>query len=304
MTDVTQLNSPVDAQGWAGVQAAARANPCVLAELQRSTGPTDSEQNLEAAAGRSDLVIAGSFLLTEAVAVVAPRHPAVRFVLVDPLAIASPTANLVVITFREDQAAFLAGALAAMVTHSRILGGVYGLDSGAMTRYRHGFERGAAFIDPAIRVLGAYQGATDGPPFGNASWGDERARQFIDRGADVIFGAGGTTGQGALPAAARAGRLCIGAGIDDYLSDAPARSCLLTSAVTHAGVAVETVVLEVVAGRWVPGLRRLGLAEGAVGLAPFHEFEARVTPEMRRHLSELQTALAAGTGPAGLLDKN
>ncbi len=304
MTDVTQLDSPVDAQGWAGLQAAARANPCVLAELRRSTGPTDAEANLEVAADRSDLVIAGSFLLTEAVAAVASRRPAVRFVLVDPLVTLSPPANLVVIAFREDQAAFLAGALAAMVSHSRILGGVYGLESDAMTRYRHGFERGAAFIDPAVRVLGRYQGATDGPPFGNAVWGDAEARQFIDQGADVIFGAGGRTGQGALPAAARAGRLCIGAGFDDYVGDPSARSCLLTSALTHADVAVETVVLEAVAGRGLGGLRRLGLADGAVGLAPFHELDARVTPEMRRHLSELQTALAAGTDPARLLDKN
>ncbi|MDQ6885565.1 MAG: BMP family ABC transporter substrate-binding protein, partial [Candidatus Dormibacteraeota bacterium] len=260
VTDVTGLNSPVDAQGWAGVQVAARAHPCVRPELRRSTGPLDYERNLEAVAGHSDLVIAGSFLLTDAVAAVAARHPAVRFVLVDPLLTLSPPANLVVIAFREDQAAFLAGALAAMLSHSRILGGVYGLESDAMTRYRQGFERGAAVIDPAIRVLGSYQGATDGPPFGNSAWGDEQARQFIERGADVIFGAGGTTGQGALPAAARAGRLCVGAGIDDYLSDPPARPCLVTSAVTHADVAVKTVVLELAAGRWVGGLRRLGLA--------------------------------------------
>jgi len=299
VTDVTELGSPVDAQGWAGVTAASRANGCLKAELRRSADPTAYDANLDAVAKTNDLVIAGSFLLTEAVATVARRHPGVRFLLVDPLVAPASEPNLSVIAFREDQAAFLAGALAAMVSQSRVLGGIYSLEGGAMTRYRNGFELGAHTIDPAIRVLGVYQGPEDGTPFGNPTWGAQQARTLMSLGADVIFGAGGTTGQGALPAAARANRLCIGAGIDDFASDPPARPCLLTSAVTHIDRAVETTVVDAAGGRWAGGLRQFGISDSGVGLAPFHELEPRVTPEMRRRLGELASELATGTLSAG-----
>ena len=293
VTDVSGLDSPVDADAWTGVQAAVHQGACLRAEILRSTQPATYQANLKTLAGRNDLVIAGSFLLSQAVAIVARERPATRFLLVDPLVLPAGQSNLAIMTFREDQAGFLAGALAAMVTRTRVLAGVYGLEGGAMSRYRHGFERGAAAVDASVRVLGAYQGPSDGPPFGNGLWGEAQARRFVALDADVIFGAGGTTGQGALLAAADAGRLCIGAGSDAYGTDGAARSCLLTSAVTRVDRAVETVVREAREGRWQAGARAFGVADGGVGLAPFHEHETAVTVEMRARLEAITQQLAS-----------
>ena len=300
VTDVGRLNSSVDAAGWAGLQAERKRHPCLSIELLQSKFPGDYLANLQTLADRDDLVVAGSFLLTEAVYQAARERPGSRFVLVDPLLAAATPTNLLIAGFREDQAAYLAGALAAMVTRTRILGGVYGLEGGAMTRYRRGFEQGALAIDPSIKLLGVYQAATDGPPFGNPDWGGVQAQQFIRLGADVVFGAGGTTGQGALLATAAANRRCVGAGVDDYLGDLQARSCLLTSAVVHVDVALEAIVEDALAGHWAAGLRSFDVATGGVGLAPFHQYDSAVTPEMRRRLAELAAALAAGT----LLERN
>src|SRR2546429_9732976 len=67
--------------------------------------------------GRPDnLVIAASFLLTDAVVAAARAHPGTRFVLVDPLVATPGLPNLALPSFREDQAAYLAGALAALLT--------------------------------------------------------------------------------------------------------------------------------------------------------------------------------------------
>src|SRR3989442_9006133 len=87
---------------------------------------------------------------------------------------------------------------------------------------------------------------------------------FVVQGADVIFGAGGATGQGALLAAAQAGQSCIGIGA----SDASAPGCLLTSTVKFIDGAVWATIIDAAAGRWSGGPRALCLAQIAVGLAP------------------------------------
>src|SRR5207247_10621665 len=90
--------------------------------------------------------------------------------------------------------------------------GVYGPTGATDQSHRLGVEHGASYARPSVRVLCAYQPSSEGAPYANPEWGAEQARAFIAQGADVIFGAGGTTGQGALVAAAQAGRSGIGSG--------------------------------------------------------------------------------------------
>jgi len=93
---------------------------------------------------RYDLVIAGSFLLTDDVVQIARANPATHFVLVDPLVIPTGPANLQVLVFRDDQAAFLAGALAGLVTQTGVVAGVYGPEGTGDKNNRLGFEHAPA----------------------------------------------------------------------------------------------------------------------------------------------------------------
>lgn len=68
----------------------------------------------------------------------------------------------------------------------------------------------------------------------------------------------------------------------------------LTSAVTHPEQAVQSVIEAASQGRWTAGVRRFGILEAGVGLAPFHQFDSSVTPSMRRRLVLLAGELAAG----------
>jgi basic membrane protein A and related proteins len=240
-------------------------------------------------------VIAGSFLLTDAVADVARANPATRFVLVDPIVEPGGPANLAVLIFREDQAAFLAGALAGMVSKTGVIAGVYGPFGAADQRNRAGFEHGAVYVRPGIRVLGAYQPAADGLPYANPGWGAAQARNFALQGADVIFGTGGSTGKGALRGATQSGRSCIGADVDSS-SDPAVSECLLASAVKHLDRGVALIVADAAAGHWSGGLRSLGLSEGAVELAPVqHELLAGYLEELHAIAAKLAVgALTTG----------
>ena len=279
MTDVAGLDSNADAAGWRGVRDGLRGLPCAHADVAVATRPSDYRQLLQAYAGY-DLVIAGSFLLTDPVADVARANPRTHYVLVDPIVAPMPLANLAVLTFRDDQAAYLAGVLAAMVTKTGIVAGVYRPGGAADQRNRAGFEHGAVDVRPGVRVLGAYQPAGDGLPYANPGWGAAQARAFAGQGADVIFGTGGSTGKGALRGASQAGSRCIGA--DDWSPD-PAIDCRMASAIKHLDQGVALMVADAAAGHWAGGTRTVGLAEGAVELAPVqHELSAS-------QLEELQT---------------
>jgi basic membrane lipoprotein Med (substrate-binding protein (PBP1-ABC) superfamily) len=265
VADVAGLDSSADAAGWRGVRDGLRRITCAQAAVAVAMRPSDYRRLLQAYAGY-DLVIAGSFLLTDPVVDVARANPGTHFILVDPIVAPAPQANLAVLTFREDQAAFLAGALAGMVTRSGLIAGVYGPGGAPDQRNRSGFEHGAAYVMPGVRVLGAYQPAADGLPYANPGWGAAQARAFVRQGADVVFASGGSTGKGALRGAAQAGSRCIGG--DDLSPDPAVSDCLLASAIKHVERGVALMVADAAAGNWAGGIRTVGLAEGAVELGP------------------------------------
>jgi basic membrane protein A and related proteins len=125
---------------------------------------------------------------------------------------AKPPKNLIPVTFAEDQMGFLAGALAAELTKTKIVGAVCetpGID--AMWRYCEGFRAGVSYVDDTIPVVILHREGGDSEKlFIDEAWGAERAHYLINRGVDVIFAAGGATGQAALRVASQEGMYAIG----------------------------------------------------------------------------------------------
>ena len=121
--------------------------------------------------------------------------------------------NLIPVTFAEDKMGFLAGALAAGLTQTDIVGALCetsGID--AMWRYCEGFRAGVAYADESVDVMIVYRDRGSRELlFIDEEWGDENAKSLIQGGADVIFAVGGETGVGALRAANAAGIHVIGA---------------------------------------------------------------------------------------------
>jgi len=277
----------VDAAGWRGLTEVVHTQPCVRADLALPGRPSEYRRILQAYAGH-DLVIAGSFLLTDAVTDIARANPATHFVLVDPIVIPPDVPNLAVLTFRSDQAAFLAGALAAMVTRTGVVAGVYGPD-GAMDRTnRLGFERGARYVRLGVQVLGAYQPAGSAP-YADPGWGAAQAKAFVREHADVIFGTGGTTGQGALLAAAQAGVACI----NEDLAASSDPSCVIATSVKFVDRGVQMTVADAVAGQWQRGVHSLGILQRAVGLSLGND--PGLTSDVRERVLTIADLLAVGS---------
>ncbi|NCC34729.1 MAG: BMP family ABC transporter substrate-binding protein [Chloroflexia bacterium] len=241
-----------------------------------------------------DVIITVGFLIADATQAAAAAHPEIVFIGVDQFYVpGSVTDNLVGLQFREDQAGFLAGALAAMVSESGTIGIVAGQEIPPVKKFRHGFDNGARYVRPDINLLGVYL-----PTFIDPALGASTAEQMISDGADVIFGAGGPTGTGAIKAAAERGAYVIGVDQDEFVTtfangESPGADRILSSAIKRVDVAVYNEVKAVVDGTFEGnGIALFDAAGDGVGLADFHMAAESVTPAMQAKLDEIFAALA------------
>ena len=133
------------------------------------------------------------------------------------------------LNFPEDQAGFLAGALAALMSKSGQIGAVLGTDAvPPVWRFGEGYKAGAQYVNPDIKVNVVYHNDVGfDKTFVDPEWGKTTALSMIDKGADVIFGAGGKTGNGALLGGAEKDVPVIGVDTDQYLTVPEAQKVLL-----------------------------------------------------------------------------
>ncbi|MDL5054585.1 BMP family ABC transporter substrate-binding protein [Oscillatoria laete-virens NRMC-F 0139] len=246
-----------------------------------------------------DAIVTVGFLIADATAAAAAANPDVYFIGVDQF-VANPLPNYVGLQFREDQAGFLVGALAALMTESGTIAGVYGIDIPPVVKFRNGYENGARYINPDINTLGVYIDSFTAPDRGASA-----AEQFIGEGADVIFGAGGPTGSGGIAAAAAAGVMVIGVDQDEYFTtfgsgETPGAENLISSALKRVDNGVYDMISVLVEGGSFPasGMYVLNVNNGGISFAPAHD--ADVPAEVTARVEEILAGLIAGTIVTGV----
>src|SRR5262249_8719119 len=257
--------------------------------------PTDYEKNIEqfASAGY-DVIITVGFMLGDATKKLAQKDPEGHFDIVD-FAYDPPVANIVGLLFAEDQAGFLAGALAGAMTKSKTVGIVAGADIPPVVRFRKGYEAGVKHVCSECEVLGVYIDSFNDPARGKTA-----ALSQVDEGADVIFGGGGITGSGAILGAAQAGAWVIGVDQDEYLTtfkqgEAKGADKLLSSAMKRVDNAVYGVIKQAVEGTFKGGTQVFEASNDGIGLAPFHAAERAIPDAVKAQLQEIAAGLKAGT---------
>jgi basic membrane protein A len=229
-----------------------------------------------------DPIAAIGFLQAGALSEVAPEFPEARFTIVD-MVVDAPNVQSVV--FREHEAAYVGGVLAAMASASGVVGVVGGMDIPLIRRFACGFAQGARAVNPSATVLVAFAGDTPAA-FSDPARGAELAQSQIARGADVILQAAGGTGIGVLQAAADAGVLGMGS---DSNQNGLHPGAVLTSLRKRVDVAVVSAFTD-----WSAGVRSLGLAEGGMDWTLDEHNAALITPEMRAAADTAVAAIASG----------
>lgn len=292
VTDVGKIDDKSFNQStWEGVQ---RAEKELGAKIQyiETTDPKDYEKNLATFADENyDVIVTVGFAMGEATVVAAKKYPNVKFIGVDQFQ-AEVTPNVVGLNFPEDHAGFLVGALAAQMSKTGKIGSVCGTDAvPPVWRFGEGYRAGALYINPNIEVNVVYHNDVGfDKTFTDPEWGKTTAVSMIDKGVDVIFGAGGKTGNGALLGAAEKGVYAIGVDTDQYYTVPEAQKVLLSSAMKLLTPGTFDLIKMAKEGNFPSG-NYTGLA----GYAPFHDLESQVPAAVKAKMEEIDKALKDGS---------
>jgi basic membrane protein A len=265
-----------------------------------TTDSKDYDKNIATFADEKfDVIVTVGYNLGEATAKAAQQYKDIKFIGIDQFQVwpldedaSNDIPNLAGLNFPEDIAGFLVGALAAQMTKTGKIGAVCGTDAvPPVWRFGEGYKAGAAYIDPAVEVTVVYHNDVGfDKTFTDPDWGKTTAISMIDKGVDIIFGAGGKTGNGALLGAAEKGVYAIGVDSDQYFTVVEAQKVMLSSAMKLITPGVFDLIKQA-----KDGAMPSGNYLGAATYAPYHDVESQVPAEVKTKMQEIDKMLRDGT---------
>ncbi len=281
---------------WLSYQGLLRAEDelGIVGTVYTSTGTSDYEPNLQqCVTDTSVLCVSVGFLTADAISNTAAANPNTDFAIVDISWETYPD-NLRGMVFASDEAGYLAGTLAGMMTVSDVIGAVSGMPIPPVDNYIDAYKHAAQCINPDVTVLISYTGTFTDPDVGA-----EMAQEMIAADADLIFGVGGRAGNGAILTATQSGVWGIGVDMDQWVTlfmsgTVSGSENLLTSAMKRADNAVFDTISDVVSDTFTSGTVSYDLAVDGVGLAPFHEADPYVSQRVRGALQRVTKGIIWG----------
>ncbi|HET6663735.1 MAG TPA: BMP family ABC transporter substrate-binding protein, partial [Acidimicrobiales bacterium] len=275
-----------------------------------SQSAADFEPNIQAHIDAGcDLIITVGFLLGDATAAAAEANPDQNFAIVDfdffdvDAGEDITFDNVRELTFATDEAAFLAGYVAAAVSETGVIGTYGGINIPTVTIFMNGLAAGIeqyntdtgesvtlAGWDPATQE-GLFTG-----DFENVDNGRNTTEQLLDQNADIILPVAGPVGQGTIEAIRAGGgtQKVIWVDTDGCESVPDACDLLLTSIMKNMDVAVHDVTVAAAEGSFEGGIYTGTLENDGVGIAPFHEYEDAVPQDIKDRLEELREQIISG----------
>ncbi|MEZ4770452.1 MAG: phosphate/phosphite/phosphonate ABC transporter substrate-binding protein [Caldilineales bacterium] len=300
VTDVGKVDDGTFNQyAYEGLQRAAEAYGLDTSFIETAQ-PTDYEKNVEQFAQEGyDMIVTVGFMMGETTQKMAEKYPDIKFAIVDNAYETYPE-NLQGLVFREDQAGFLAGALAGLLSESKTVGIVAGMEIPPVKKFRNGYENGVRYVCGDCDVVGVYIDSFTDPARGKTA-----ALSQIAEGADVIFGAGGPTGSGGILGAAQDGVWVIGVDQDEYFTTfgggtTDGADKIISSAMKRVDNAVYNAITTAATGTFQSGTALFDAANDGVGLAAFHDAEAAISADIQAKLQEVFQMLASGEMDTGV----
>ena len=207
----------------------------------------------------ADVIVCVGYLYGASLAWAADQYPDVKFIAIDVTQFDIGTdaipSNCYCITFKEEQAGYLAGYAIAKDGKTK-LGFLGGMAVPAVIRYGYGFVQGA---DAAAQELG--QNVEINYFYGGQFYGDanitSRMEGWYSNGTQVVFACGGGIYTSAVEAALKSKGYVIGVDVDqNYIGvngvkdGSFAYNPFITSAMKGLSEAVSTALSDIEAGEW------------------------------------------------------
>jgi basic membrane protein A and related proteins len=286
---------------WKGVEDAI-AQLGVEGKVLESQQQADYENFLNAFIEEGcDIIITVGFLLGDATETAAQQNPDQKFAIVD-FAYDPPYDNILGLVFATDEAAFLAGYVAAGVTQTGFVGTFGGIQIPTVTIFMDGFAMGVREYNSRhgtnVQVLGwdpATQSGLFTGNFDSLDDGRTMGETLISQGADIIMPVAGPVGLGTAAAAQEHdGVYLIGVDTDWTVSSSEYTDIMLTSVLKKMDVAVFESIEMVVEDDFSGGIFIGTLENDGVDIAPFHELSHLVSSDLQAEVDEIRQAIIAG----------
>jgi basic membrane protein A len=299
---------------WNGIQRAV-ADYGIEAQFIQSDEATQYEPNLtEFASQGYDLVIASGFFLGGDLAKVAAQYPDINFSIVDytypdPFGVpegvvgnAECVPNVQGQIFKTDQAAFLAGYLAAGMTETGKLGYFGGAKIPTVTIFGVGFQEGMKYYNEVhgtnVELLGWDNETGEGlftGDFADLTKGKEATESLFDEGADIYIPVGGLIGSPGFAVARERGGYAVWVDIDGVNLFPDDSDVILTSVMKNMDNSVHDVIKATMDGSFNGcGVYIGDLNNSGVGIAPYHDLDSAVPAELKAEVEDLAEMITSG----------
>ncbi|OGO10616.1 MAG: hypothetical protein A2Y93_15300 [Chloroflexi bacterium RBG_13_68_17] len=287
----------------------------IEAQFIQSDEATQYEPNLtEFASQGYDLIVAAGFFLGGALANVAAQYPDTMFSIVDyaypdPFGVpegvvgnAECIPNVQGQVYKTDQAAFLAGYLAAGMTETGHLGYFGGAKIPTVTIFGVGFQAGMEYYNQVhgttVDLIGWDSATGEGlftGDFSDLTKGLEATESLFDEGVDIFMGVGGLIGSPGFDVARERGGYGIWVDVDGYNALTGVQDVILTSVMKN----MDNSVFDVIQGAMEGSFQGCGvyvgdLVNGGVGLAPYHDLESAVPADLAAEVEQLRQDIING----------
>ncbi|MDR2974361.1 MAG: BMP family ABC transporter substrate-binding protein [Propionibacteriaceae bacterium] len=287
--------------GWEGM-AKAQSELGVKVKQVESKDSTDYDKNLDAMkANNCGITFTVGFNLEQATKSHATTNTDLKYAIIDDNGIQLP--NVKSLIFKTSDAAFLAGYVAAGYSKTGTVATFGGGQIPTVTIFMDGFVDGVAKYNEdfskSVKVLGwdkATQNGSFTGDFDNQSNGQNMTTNFISQGADVIMPVAGPVGLGAAAAAKAAGDVAlVWVDADGYETASNFKDLFLTSVVKEIGVSVFDTIKDTASGNYSNKAFVGTLANGGVGIAPYHDFDSKLSAELKAKVEDLKQQITDGS---------
>jgi basic membrane protein A len=279
------LPGPITDRGWsasghAGLMAVENELGLEV-NFRESVAAADMESDFRffASQGYNILIGMGS-QFTDAMLAVAEEFPDAYFVLVNGSVY---TDNVRSVQLSDEHAGFLAGATAALLTESGIVGMVAGQDVPPILRGLNGFEQGVNEVNSRtgrnVQYMTSFTGSME-----DVGMAREFALAMVDQGADILYELANQAGLGVVEAAVERDIFVIGSSTDQ---NAAAPEHVVQSMVRDTPQAYVTFVQQILDGNFTPEVIMYGIGEGVIHLAPWHGHDEWIDPEVIEQLQAI-----------------
>ena len=213
--------------------------------------------------------------------------------------------NVKDIVFETDEAAFLGGYAAAAYSKTGVVATWGGAKYPTVTIYMDGIADGVKYYNQQkgknVKLLG-WDETTQNGSFVGGFTDQNKAKTltqgFLDQKADVVIPVAGSLYQGAASAitGSKSDAVLEGVDADLYLTDPKYKSLILTSILKRVDVSSQQVVEQAAKSKTFDNTTYIGdLKNGGVGLAPFHDFSAKVPSTLTAELDKVKAGILDGS---------